>query len=320
MILKKWVGELFPKSAERSGLSTKTGVFLGRPNNSAKLVPFGAFGGRIDAVLTKANPYRMDLIATAKFFAKNPIPALSEDEEQDAIEAARHGDSDSLQALVASYCFLVLKHWDGTEDGSSVLGLAFWEAICDFDPARAPRLGGVLKMKILSENYHAGPDVSSISVPAETVKLYKRVMAQVDGDFAEGMDVCKTFGMTRRRFLAAHDALHFGRVVTLQEWDDIAVEDDWEEMTAVALDAVEGKEAVVISRAFGFETVVVDGVEFTPRGHAPLSDRLVGASMNLSRSRVQKLKSNALDRMRFALSEVYDYDFPGLEVTPDVAA
>lgn len=257
----------------------------------------------------------MNFVKTARYYCKNPLPQLSAEEEQVLIEDAKNHDHDALVALVAAYAPLIIKHApDKSDESSSLVGAALWNSILNFDPTEAPRLGGVFRLNLLNEYNAAARESGFISVPESTLKPYRKVMAAAGGDLDVALDILDPKVMSRRRFLAAHAVVDRSMRVDLEEWIAIEEEEEYFALAYLGMDALDSQEHSVVSRCFGFEEVCVDDRYLLPEGSAPLSDRLVGVSLGLSRPRVQQIRTQAMATMRRVLIDEGCTIDPHLEV------
>lgn len=267
----------------------------------------------------------MSTTLTAIIGSASPAP-LSEFAEADLIEQAQLGDHEALLDLMRQYG-PVLRRLRGAysevlglEDAEQELMLAFTELVRDHDLNKSPRIAGriseVLGRK-LSEAAAVG--ASGFTIPARTMSRYLGILKTAEQDVKLARSLAPNYGMTTETFDAvmranrtdsgvtdeddgSQSAFNAGSNVTGMFTGNDAEESA--ELALFALGAVTDVELAVVRRAYGFDPTVIDGATLTPEGAAPLADGLIAASLGLSRPKVQRLRTAALDTMREAVGLV----------------
>lgn len=227
------------------------------------------------------------------------------------VMAAKHGDQSAYEALLADFVpnlrALSRAFSDrlGRDEAEAAALLGFCEAVEAYDPDMDPE--GVGVVAILSgyvrEALASAAGVTMpFTVPDRTAKRFWGILRQAEGDPVKAAALAPSRDMATETFQSLY-ALMRG-TTSLEAWistereggdsffgwsvEAASVEDRFD--VARAFDAVGDTEATVVKAAYGF-------TEYRPMSDAEIAEAgLVG-----SRSKVQRVRTNALVKMRVAL-------------------
>ena len=254
----------------------------------------------------------------------SPEP-LSPVGEADLIEQAQAGDHDAMLDLMRQYAPVLRKlinTYSDTmdrDDAEQELMLAFIQMVQSHDPLRNPQLAGRIYQYLTEAMAEAAVSNSSgFTIPARTMKRYLNILKRADQDLASARALAPAHGMTVHTFDAITRATRTDSSATMSTEEDERGSyaastnvtamftgnpaEESAELAQFAMDAVTDEELAVVRHAYGFEPLVIDGATILPEGYAPLADGLIAPALNLSRQKVQRLRTSALATMREALA------------------
>jgi len=248
-------------------------------------------------------------------FTAEPLDAH---EERGLIAAAQLGDSAAVERLVLLYApalrggvkvytraLLTTPQRSDLEDVQADAVMALIEAIHAFDPGKHTRLAAIAPSYIRNAvSVSAGTSATSFTIPERTLKRFFGILRAADGDAELAAGLAPSYEMRRETFLAVLDAVrNTDSYQAVEDGEDLSVQafkmapiwdgafGDAEDRILVegAFRAVDTLEGDVCRLAYGFAD------------YEPQSDPEVAERMGLSRPKVQRVRSGALDKMRSAL-------------------
>lgn len=250
-------------------------------------------------------------------FERNEQGPLTVEEERSSIAAAQLGDSEAKLRLILAYAPALrsgfahyLRAVEATpnraehDDVRQELVLALLEAVQAFNPDTYTRLAAIAPDYITKAVTRLTPGAAQFTVPMRTLSRFFGILRGASGDPAEAERLAPEHSMTAETFRAilvavrgveSYDAFHAdedggplatsGAVTVASPLED--VED--RVLVEAAFRAVDALETKVVRLAYGFDD------------YDPISDDEVGARLGFSRQKVQRARTAALSKMRYAL-------------------
>lgn len=232
---------------------------------------------------------------------------VQSDQHESLVLAAQSGDQESTETLYHSV-ISALRNWSRAfsatvdyDEALAVSSLAFYEAVMDFVPGDGSSFIGLLQGYVQSSltdagRFSGGSSGSGVqvSVPERTLKRFHAILREADYDLDKGIELARQHSMNPSTFL---DIYRASADMGSEEDDLLAVASaesvsDLVEET-VLLDAawssVNNIETTVCERYYGFTDY---------REH---SDAEIAEGISFTRSKVQRTRTGALDKMRMAV-------------------
>lgn len=253
------------------------------------------------------------------FFHGAEEPITDEIEEQEVILLAQRGCSDSFVRLLLAYA-PALRHARGRyasgpkyqgsqgyeDDVQARLLLAFAEAVQGFDLCKGHnRLAATVTGWLKDAVSRAAQDTMPFAIPDRTLKRYWSIMRAAKGDVKLGAEMAAEYNMTPQTFRAITNAVRGTASLNGDDQDgarmvdrpmkpvwDVPMPDNEPSISPDMLAQLTDLQSRVIRLAYGFGP---DGM--------PMSDQQVANKLGLSRVKVQRTRTAALEQLRARLIE-----------------
>lgn len=269
--------------------------------------------------------------------ATTPAIALTNEEEAELVLLARNGDKAAAQQLLSNYIPALSKEigrvWRQVgESGStqrnriaiddlrSAAIHGFYDALAAHDVARNPRLAGTLDRYLRGAITSVRDEYLPMRVPETQAKVYRRALAEAEGDVTKARILAPTYGMPADTFdaiartysaasratVAGSDGERFEGGPTDRSASHGAsfsaetVEEAAPQRAQIALEDLVDASRALDSLQTPVQRLVIETL-YGIGDNEPLSEREAAAKLGLSRTTLQRTRDAALLAMRDAL-------------------